>query len=78
MIHAFRNLPMKDKFEFVKEPIEGCILNTSVASHKRWKATLKGYIVIRNLAYKSPEVNLIEGFEFVNLGFHFFSQSVIT
>jgi hypothetical protein len=69
---------LKDKLEFVKEPIEDGIIRTSLASHKRWKATLKGDVVIGNMVYKSPEVNLIEGFEFVNLGFLFFNQSQIT
>jgi hypothetical protein len=69
---------LRDKLEFVKEPIEDGMIRTSLASHKRWKATLKGDIVIGNLVYKSPEVNLIEGFEFVNLGFQFFNQSKIT
>ncbi|MDC6364877.1 MULTISPECIES: retropepsin-like aspartic protease [Flavobacteriaceae] len=69
---------LKDKLEFVKEPLEDGMIRTSLASHKRWKATLKGDIVIGNLVYKSPEVNLIEGFEFVNLGFQFFNQSKIT
>jgi len=69
---------LKDKLEFVKEPIEDGMISTSLASHKRWKATLKGDIIIGNLVYKSPEVNLIEGFEFVNLGFQFFSQSKVT
>ncbi|NAS29894.1 hypothetical protein GTQ40_02820 [Flavobacteriaceae bacterium R38] len=69
---------LKDKLEFVKEPVEDGMIRTSLASHKRWKATLKGDIVIGNLVYKSPEVNLIEGFEFVNLGFQFFNQSKIT
>ena len=69
---------LKDKLEFIKEPIEDGIIRTSLASHKRWKATLKGDVVIGNMVYKSPEVNLIEGFEFVNLGFLFFNQSQIT
>ena len=69
---------LKDKLEFVKEPVEDGIIRTSLASHKRWKATLKGDVVIGNMVYKSPEVNLIEGFEFVNLGFLFFNQSQIT
>ena len=69
---------LKDNLEFVKEPIEDGIIRTSLASHKRWKATLKGDVVIGNMVYKSPEVNLIEGFEFVNLGFLFFNQSQIT
>ncbi len=69
---------LKDKLEFVKQPTEDGMIRTSLASHKRWKATLKGDIVIGNLVYKSPEVHLIEGFEFVNLGFQFFSQSRIT
>jgi hypothetical protein len=69
---------LKDKLEFVEEPIEDGIIRTSLASHKRWKATLKGDVVIGNMVYKSPEVNLIEGFEFVNLGFLFFNQSQIT
>jgi len=69
---------LKDKLEFVKEPTEDGMISTSVASHKRWKATLKDDIVIGNIVYKSPVVNLIEGFEFVNLGFQFFSQSKIT
>ena len=69
---------LKDKLEFVEEPVEDGIIRTSLASHKRWKATLKGDVVIGNMVYKSPEVNLIEGFEFVNLGFLFFNQSQIT
>lgn len=69
---------LKDKLEFVKEPIEDGMISTSLASHKRWKATLKGDIVIGNIVYKSPEMYLIEGFEFVNLGFQFFSQSRVT
>jgi len=69
---------LKDKLEFVKEPAEDGMISTSVATHKRWKATLKDDILIGNIVYKSPVVNLIEGFEFVNLGFQFFSQSKIT
>lgn len=68
---------LKDKLQFIKEPVEDGMIRTSLASHKRWKAKLKGNIVIGNLVYKSPEVNLIEGFEFVNLGFQFFNQSII-
>jgi len=60
---------IKDKLHFKKEPAEDGVINTPVASFKKWKATLEGNIKIGDVNYTNPELNLIEGFQFVNLGY---------
>ncbi len=60
---------LKGKLTFKKEPTEAGVINTPVASFKKWKATLDGEIKIGSVIYKNPEVNLVEGFPYVNLGY---------
>lgn len=69
---------LKDKLNFIQKPSEAGIINTPVASFKKWKTTLSGEIEIGGVIYKNPEVNLVEGFKFVNLGFNVYRDLVIT
>jgi len=69
---------LKDKLNFISEPIETGVIHTPVASFKRWRAKLKGTIRVGNVVYENPEVNLVENFEFVNLGYQFAKDLTIT
>lgn len=69
---------MKDKLEFKQEPTEAGIINTPVASFKKWKAILDGDIKVGNITYKDPEISLVEGFVYVNLGYKIFKDLVVT
>lgn len=69
---------LKDKLNFKEEPSEAGAINTPAASFKRWKASLVGHIKIGNVTYKNPDVNLVEGFQFVNLGYQVFKDLKIT
>ena len=71
-------LSIKDKLNFKREPAEDGIINTPVTSFKKWKATLDGDIKIGDVNYTNPDVNLIEGFQFVNLGYHIIKDLRIT
>ena len=69
---------IKEKLHFKAEPAEDGVINTPVASFKKWKATLDGDIKIGDVNYTNPEVNLLEGFQFVNLGYLIFKDLKIT
>lgn len=69
---------LKDKLKFKVEPYEAGVVQTPVASFKRWKATLSGDIKIGNFTYKNPEINLIENFKFVNVGYEAFKDLSVT
>jgi hypothetical protein len=69
---------LKDKLNFKEEPSEVGAVNTPAASFKKRKASLLGDIKIGNVTYRNPDVNLIEGFQFVNLGYQVFSDLKIT
>ncbi len=60
---------LKGKLTFKKEPYEAGVINTPVASFKKWQATLDGEIKVGSIIYKNPQVNLVEGFAYVNLGY---------
>jgi hypothetical protein len=68
----------KDKLHFKVEPTEDGVINTPVASFKKWKATLSGDVEVGNAIYKNPDVNLVEGFQFVNLGYRIIRDLRIT
>jgi len=68
----------KDKLSFKKEPVEGGVINTPVASFKKWKATLDGDVKIGNITYTNPDINLVEGFQFVNVGYNIIKDLRIT
>lgn len=68
----------KDKLSFKNEPILAGTIRTPVTSFKRWSATLNGTIKVGNIIYKDPVVNLVEGFEYVNLGYQVFKDLKIT
>lgn len=68
----------KDKLSFKNEPVEDGVIKTPVASFKKWKAVLEGNIRIGNVTYTNPDVNLIEGFQFVNVGFNIIKDMRIT
>jgi len=69
---------MKDKLNFKDEPYEAGVINTPVASFKKWKATLNGDIRIGNIIYENPEISLVEDFQYVNLGYQVFKDLSIT
>lgn len=71
-------LSLKDKLDFKEEPEDAGVINTPVASFKKWKATLDGDVGIGGVVYRNPEVNLVENFEYVNLGYQFFRDTRIT
>jgi len=71
-------LSIKDKLNFKREPAEDGIINTPVASFKKWSAILDGDIKIGDVNYTNPDVNLIGGFQFVNLGYHIIKDLRIT
>lgn len=60
---------LKGKLTFKKESYEAGVINTPVASFKKWQATLDGEIKVGSIIYKNPEVNLVEGFAYINLGY---------
>ena len=69
---------LKNKLNFISEPKETGVIHTPVASFKRWRAILKGTIRVGNVVFENPEVNLVENFEFVNLGYQFSKDLTIT
>jgi len=71
-------LSMKDKLKFKEDPYEDGVINTPVASFRKWKATLDGKITVGDISYENPDVNLVENFEVVNLGYRFFKELSIT
>ena len=69
---------LKDQLNFEEEPSEVGVINTPTASFKKWKASLIGNIKIGDVTYTNPDVNLVEGFQFVNLGYQVFKDLKIT
>lgn len=69
---------LKEKLNFKEEPSESGVINTPAASFNKWKASLIGEIKIGNVTYKNPDINLVEGFQFVNLGYQVFQDLKIT
>ena len=65
------NLPysLKDELEFKDGLIEDGWLSTPVARFKKWRGVLSGEINVGGVVFRDPEVRLVEGFEFVNLGY---------
>ena len=69
---------VKDKLHFKSEPSEDGVINTPVASFKKLKAVLDGDIKIANVTYANPDLNLVKGFQFVNIGFSIIKDLRIT
>ena len=69
---------LKDQLHFKEEPQEAGVIHTPAANFKKWKATLIGDIRVGSVVYKNPDVNLVEGFQFVNLGYQVFRDLRIT
>ncbi len=74
------NIPFsqKDNLKFKEEPVEAGVISTPVASFRTWKAILNEEIKIGNVVYINPDVLLIEGFPFVNLGYQVLKDLRIT
>ena len=60
------------------EIIETGVNNMPVDSSRKWNGKLKGNIKIGNIKYDDPEIRLIEGVRFANIGFRFFNETKIT
>jgi hypothetical protein len=60
---------LKDEFKFKAEPEEAGTTRTPVASFKTWEATLDGEIKIGGVIYRNPDIHLVEGFPYVNVGY---------
>ena len=65
---------LQDQLSFSEGPIESGVIRTPVAVFKRWQAALSGDIQIGAITYQNPDVNLIEDFVFVNLGYQILSD----
>ena len=60
---------LKDQLNFKEEPSKAETINTPTASFKRWKAILNGSIQLGSVVYRNPEIHLVEGFRYINLGY---------
>jgi hypothetical protein len=69
---------LKNNLNFKEELQEAGMINTPVASFKKWKTILDGDIKIGDVIYKNPEINLVENFQYVNLGYQIFKDLRIT
>ena len=60
---------LKDQLTLQNEPTDGQTARTPVASFKRWEATLNGKASMGSVVFNNPNIALIEGFEYANLGY---------
>ena len=69
---------LKTKLGIKNEIFETGFSNNPVDSSRKWNGKLKGIIKIGNIKYDDPEIRLVEGVEFANIGFRFFNETKIT
>ena len=60
---------LKNQLTYKQDPKEGHEIRTPVATYKRWDAELVGSVVVGNAIYENPQIGLVEGFEFANMGY---------
>lgn len=71
-------LSMKDKLKFISEPVEAGKVRTPAVTFTRWSAQLDGEIKMGNLVYKNPEIDLLDGIQYANIGYQILNDMVIS
>ncbi len=60
---------LKDKLKFKDGLTKGGEIRTPVAGYQPWHAQLDGNIKVGDMVFRNPDLLLVEGFEYANLGF---------
>ncbi len=69
---------MKDSLSFKEEPVQAGEIRTPTATFIRWNAKLDGEILLGGITYKDPDILLVEGFLYANIGFRVIRDLIIS